>query len=76
MSLLPCRPGRDRCDGENQPAAIADKLCAHAAFRMDAGASFLAYRPLVYSRRFGVPDGLPEITPVVELLINQVRTVL
>ena len=29
----------------------------------------------MYSSRLGVPEGLPEITPVVELLISHVRTV-
>lgn len=51
-------------------------FCVHATFRVDAEATFRAYRPLVYRRRLGVPEGLPEITPVVELLINQVRMVL
>ena len=29
----------------------------------------------LYSSLFGVPDGFPEITPVVELLISQLRIV-
>lgn len=36
---------------------------------------FTGHKVDLYSSLFGVPDGFPEITPVVELLISQLRIV-